>query len=53
MAITHRLAQPGMPAYIDIDRAIKGADPTLDAASRIGHNLTRHQRLAAGRIAAE
>jgi len=53
VAISHRLAQPGVPADVDINRAVERTDAALHAARWIGHNLTRYQCLAAGCIVAE
>lgn len=53
MAVLHRLALPGVAAYVNPDRAVEGTDAALHAAGGIRHNLTSDQRLAARLFLAE
>ncbi len=53
MAVDDRRPPPGMAADVDGDRAVEGANPALDAANRLGHDLRRSQCLAAGCLSLE
>ena len=46
MAIFDRYAQPGMPAHVDINRAIEGTNAALNAALRLWNNLSGSEDLA-------
>jgi len=50
MAVLDRLAFPGMPADININRAIIRTNATLHTALRFRDNLPAHKRFPASRF---